>query len=442
MARVALIIANSVSSQPTVKAARSSKVSRTAVQVRDLFSQLPGRFAFEASHEIDQKPDRIEELAKKAAKRCSSHDGLLVIYYFGHARRAKDDLIFVHRGPDREKRSYLPFASLFHNVMAGAPNRVLFFLDCCYAGASGKEVDLLPESSRKKCCLIASTSASTRALWEDKVENPLGYFTLALIDGLSGPGGAVSATDDTITAESLFKFVKRETKGNTKGLQEPFMMGNLDEQLSRYSYKPVIIPGISQNVSDKSSYSKLIAIIRTIGKRPQEDTKYLYDRILVRHRHAFLTNFVDDDRRISQRPAHWTVLRRYIAFLRAISVVDEDRLMLTTQGLQLLDSVEDKFNTKLLSLLVRYLERQNGLTVDHLRGTMQRVMERRWLPTKENVLNDLFLEKGHELNEHHLGMVLDLLGCIGVLGTLRKRQQVYFPWNERPPRRSSRLTEL
>lgn len=341
MARVALIIANSVSSQPTVKAARSSKVSRTAAQVRDLFSQLPGKFAFEGSLQIDQDPDRIEEQARKAAKRCSSHGGLLVIYYFGHARRAKDDLIFVHPGTDRNKRSYLPFERLFHNVMAGTPNRVLFLLDCCYAGASGKEFELLPESSRKKCCLIASTSASTRALWEEKIENPLGYFTLALIDGLSGPGGTVSATDDTITVESLFKFVKRETKGSTKGLQEPFIVGNLDEQVSRYSYKPVIIPGISQDVSDKSSYSKLIAIVRTIGKRPQEDTKFLYGRVLVHHKHAFLTNFVDEDKRISQRPAHWTVLRRYIAFLRAIKVVDEERLMLTTRGLQLLESIED-----------------------------------------------------------------------------------------------------
>jgi hypothetical protein len=434
MARIALIIANSVSSQPTVKAARSSKISRTAAQVRDLFSQLPGKFAFEGFLEIDQEPDRIEEQAKKAAKRCSSNGGLLVIYYFGHARRSKDDLIFVHPGDDRGKRSYLPFASLFYNVMAGAPYRVLFLLDCCYAGASGKEFELLPEYARKKCCLIASTSASTRALWEEKIENPLGYFTLALIDGLSGPGGSISATDDTITAESLFKFVKRETRGSTKGLQEPFMVGNLDEQLSRYSYKPVITPGISQNVSDKSSYSKLIAIVKTIGKRPQEDTKFLYDRILVHHKHAFLTNFVDKDKRISQRPAHWTVLRRYIAFLRAVNVVDRERLMLTTKGLQLLDNLEDKFNTKLYVLLIAYLDRQNGLTVDHLRGTMQRVMERRRLPTRENVLNDLFLEIGHELNEHHLGMVLDLLGCIGVLGTLRKRQQVYFPWNERPPR--------
>src|SRR6185437_10355182 len=179
MARVALIIANSVSSQPTVKAARSSKVSRTAIQVEQLFSQLPGKFAFEASRATDQPPEKIEELAREGAKRCSELDGLLLIYYFGHARRSKDDLLFVHPGSNKDSRSYLPFDSLFHTVMAGRPNRVLFLLDCCYAGASGKEIELLPESSRKKCCVIGCTSASTRALWEQQVENPLGYFTLA-----------------------------------------------------------------------------------------------------------------------------------------------------------------------------------------------------------------------------------------------------------------------
>ena len=33
-------------------------------------------------------------------------------------------------------------------------------------------------------------------------------------------------------------------------------------------------------------------------------------------------------------------------------------------------------------------------------------------------------------DEQHLGLVLDLLGYIGIIGTLRERQQVYFPWNE------------
>lgn len=135
-----------------------------------------------------------------------------------------------------------------------------------------------------------------------------------------------------------------------------------------------------------------------------------------------------------QRPAKWEVLRRYVSFLRAIRVMESEDLRLTYRGQKLLASMETLYNAKLQVLLIEYLHSQKGLTVEELRATMQRVMERRWLPTRENVLNDLFLQRGHDFNEAHIGLVLDLLGCIGVIGTLRKREQIYFPWNERAPR--------
>ena len=212
------------------------------------------------------------------------------------------------------------------------------------------------------------------------------------------------------------------------------MFGHIAQQISKYSHRPTIVRGVSQHISEKSAYHKLIAIIKTVGRGKHEHLSELYDRILIRYREAFLTNFIDEHRRITQQPAKWQVLRRYISFLRAIRVIDGQELRLTSSGEHLLVGMDQLYNAKLQRLLTEYLQRQKGLTVDLLRNTMQRIMERRWLPTRENVLNDLFLEKGYDLNEHHIGLVLDLLGCIGVIGTLRKRQQVYFPWNERPLR--------
>jgi Caspase domain len=435
MTRVALVIANSVSSQPSLKAPRSQRVLRVAQQLKTLLTELPQGFAFETSYESDASPDRIEREARNAARKCRGSRGLLVVYYFGHARRDVDDLALVHPGKKRGERAYLPFKVLFHSVMSGNPHNVLFLLDCCYAGASQETFDLLPTSARTNCCVIASTSASTRAYWYGDDDSPIGFFTLALLDGLLL--GTVSATDDAITADSLYKYAKSETKKYTDGAQEPYMFGSLSEQISRYSHNPVIVRGISQNVSEKSAYHKLIAILRTLDKRRYEDLQELYARILTRNRDAFLTNFIDEHHRIVQRPAQWQVLRRYVSFLRAIRAVDDTELRLTPRGEELLTGMDTLYNAKLQRLLVEYLGRERGLTVDLLRNTMQRVMERRWLPTRENVLNDLFLEKSYDLNEHHIGLVLDLLGCIGVIGTLRKRQQVYFPWNERPPRSKS-----
>ena len=432
MARVALLIANSTSSQPSLRSPRSQRVLRSVQQLRTLLTELPTGFAFEASYEADSSPERIEREAKKAARKCSGPNGLLVVYYFGHGRREVDDLALVHPGRKRGERTYLPFKTLFYNVMAGNPKNVLFLLDSCYAGTTEKAMDLLPEPAKKHCCMMACTSASTRAFWDGDEENPIGFFTLALLDGLIQ--GTVSATDDSITAASLFKFVRNQTRRYTKNAQDPYMFGNIELQISKYSHRPTITRGVSQDVSGKSAYSKLIAIVKTLDRGTQEDLSQLYQRILMRHREAFLTNFIDGHGRIVQRPAKWIVLRRYIAFLRAIDAVDRDELRLTPRGSDLLKQMDTMYNLRLQQLLVRYLNRQKGLTVDLLRNTMQRVMERRWLPTRENVLNELFLEKGYDFNEHHLGLVLDLLGCIRVIGTLRKRQQVYFPWSGGPQR--------
>jgi len=429
VSRVALVIANSVSAQPSQKAPKSQRVLRAAQQLKTLLTELPQPFAFDATYASDASPAKIEHEARKAAKKCKGSDGLLIVYYFGHARRDLDDLTLVHPGRKRGERAFLPFKVLFHSVMSGNPRCVLFLLDCCYAGASQTAVELLGESARKNCCVIACTSASTRAYWEGDEESPIGFFSLALLDGLIR--GTVSTTDDSITIESLFRYVKRETKKYTKDSQEPYMLGTVSQQISRYSHKPTIVRGISRDVSEKSAYHKLIAIIKTLHQGKQGTLSQLYERILVRHRDTFLTNFLDERRRIVQQPAKWQVLRRYVSFLRAIKVIDDQELRLTSRGADLVDKIDVLYNAKLHRLLTEYLESQRGLTVDILRNTIQRVMERRWLPTRINVLNELFLEKGFDLNEHYLGLALDLLGYIGLFGTLRKRQQIYFPWNER-----------
>ncbi len=133
---------------------------------------------------------------------------------------------------------------------------------------------------------------------------------------------------------------------------------------------------------------------------------------------------MDRDGRISQRPANWTVLRKYVSFLRAINVVDSDDLRLTHRGEELNDNPENTYNIKLLNLIEVYLDRY-GLSRDELKAMMQRVLRRRWLPTRSNVLST-FTKR--PINESHLGLVLDLLGNVGVIGTLKRKEQVYFPW--------------
>jgi len=206
------------------------------------------------------------------------------------------------------------------------------------------------------------------------------------------------------------------------------LSGYLPQPLSLYTEAPVVIPGITAGISLKSAYSKLRVIVAVLRRRTFPDLHTLYLAALSRDRRVFLTNYVDADGRISQRPASWTVLRRYISFLRAISVVDLDELRLTPRGEELNETPEQNYNLKLLRLIDRYLERYD-LSRDELKTMMQRVLQRRWLPTRANVLGTLIKRS---VNEQHVGLVLDLLGHIGVIGTLKRKEQVYFPWGTLP----------
>ena len=428
MPRVALVIANSITAQPTQKGLGGPKVKRVADQMCEVLRGLPGDFAFDARPLVDQRPQKINREIDRAASECHSPSSVFLLYYFGHGKREPDGLAFVHpAGPDQGRAS-LAFQSVFYRVRAGGPRNALFVLDCCYAGAAGKQIADLPEN---RYCLIACTTASTRAFWEDRGDTPIGIFTSSLITGFFSAAAAVSNVDDRITVESLFNFVKGETLRLTGGAQEPYIAGHVDQQLSLYTEAPTIVPGVTEGISPKSAYSKIRVIVSVLKRRVFPDTHTLYLAALSHDRRVFLTNYVDSDGRISQRPAQWTVMRRYISFLRAIMVVDREELRLTPRGEELARSLDQEYNLALLKLLDKYLELSN-LSRDELKGMMQRVLQKRWLPTRSNVLSDVKLFE-RPVNEQHLGLIMDLLGHVGVIGTLKRKEQVYFPWGATRP---------
>ncbi len=165
----------------------------------------------------------------------------------------------------------------------------------------------------------------------------------------------------------------------------------------------------------------------TIARRTFANTRDLYAGIMKSYKPAFLTNYRDSHGNISQQPASWTVVRKYISFLRAIQVVDEEEIRLSPRGLELFEDAPSGYNGRLLRLIDRWLK-NHGLDRDQLRNAMQRVMQRRTLPTRSNVLNELALMRKMPVNEQHLTLALDSLGYIGMIGILRRRDQVYFPW--------------
>jgi len=425
MKRQAVVIANSVTSQRTQKGFKRGLIHQTAEQIGRVLEGLPAKYAFDVLTAVDENARRLRQKVSRAAGKAAGSGTLLLVYYFGHARLQGDDLAFVHPSAGRDRKDYLEFQALLHTIAAERAEKVLLILDCCYAGAGAYTLDL----HRFKYCLMACPTASTRAWYDEDTERPMGVFTRSVLAGFSDPEGAESVTDDSITAASLFAYAKQATTEHTADLQIPYMSGDLDEALSNFSSVPVINPGVSPEAPVKSGYRKLLAILMTIGKRKLDTINDLYQLVLRSHREVFLTPFKEPDGRITERPAQPIVLQRYISFLRAVGAIDDKELMLTVSGMDLTADNRKRYNEKLLRLLDKYLS-QYDLTRERVRSSMQSILHRRWLTTKKNVLTDLALTSSHSLNQAKLGMLLDLLGHIGVIGMPRRREQVYFPWSE------------
>jgi hypothetical protein len=88
---------------------------------------------------------------------------------------------------------------------------------------------------------------------------------------------------------------------------------------------------------------------------------------------------------------------------------------------------ESLYNQKLVALLDQYLA-SSRLDCDDIRQTMRNLLQRRSVPTMQNIATDLALRTGQRLTQSHIGLVLQLLGYAGVLGMARNRDQVFFPW--------------
>jgi len=423
--RLALVIANAVTSQTGPPGVGRSLVKRTAESVAAALAKLPEAYAFTPRILIDEKPSRVLANVDQLASRCRKSEDIFLVYYFGHGRLIEDQLEFIHRGGKKQPRDYLTFQSLLDRVKSNNPRHVLFVIDCCYAGAAAETID---PSLTRTYNVMACTTPATRARYEGTSGNPIGTFSKAFLDGLYSPKAA-SVTDDSISVKSLFDFVAEETKSLTKSKQKPYMFGDGQIKISKYVERPFIKPGISKEVHPKSAYSKILVVAKTMRSKSFGNLRDLCRRVTDQHREVFLTPFKRPDGSIAQQLANWTVLRKYVRFLRAIGAVDDESLVLTTRGVHLIDDLKNGYNYRLLTLIDEFLSR-NGSSREELRNAMQRILRRRGLPTRQNVILELSFTKGYRIDQTNLGMLLDMCGYIGVFGMPKRRDQVYFPWSE------------
>jgi hypothetical protein len=401
---------------------------RTVKRIKAVLESLPPDYRFQVSVAIDKTPQEVRRVAGEAAEAAKKSNSLLLYYYFGHgALSADQELQFVHPGPrDREMEPF-PLAEVASALHGAGARKVLMILDCCYAGALPKEFGAQLHGER---CLLASTTPTAKAyVHYSNTEPPIGTFTRTIFDGFLAKEACVNATDNNISAQSLFDYAKRETAEITQGVQTPYMHGQLTESLAEYQPVPEIIPGLNKLASVKSGYYKIYIIGRALASRSAfPSTAALYKDVLRRHRKSFLTPYKNDNGVIEYRPAHPSVLARYLRFLRALGVVEREELRLSKYGRRVVSRWTTEYDESILEALDAYLARHE-LTRDRLQDILRGILSSRGLPTPSEIVDYLAPggpRPGPRMPGSDLRLVLDLLGYAGAVRVAIEK--VYFPW--------------
>jgi hypothetical protein len=332
-------------------------------------------------------------------------------------------LLLLHPGNQKGETTILPLETVETRIRETQLEKSLVILDCCYAGAVART---FPFSLGGQHCRMASAVPSAYAyVTSGRLEEPIGMFTAAVMEGFTTAEACVSATDDRVTAERLFEFARARTmEMSGDHNQEPVIHGHLGETLFEYRSAPRIHQGFSTWADEKTAYSKILSICRTLRRWEPRSIRALHSRLLREHRSSFRTLFKKPDGSFEYRPVSLAVIGRYARFMSRIGLLHLETLSLTPEGRAISDRWRDEYNRRLLDTIDVYLT-SAGMNRERVIKAAQRILSNRRIPSK-NEITDLLMLTGHRLPRHEIGMVLDLMGYIGAIRVADER--AYFPW--------------
>jgi hypothetical protein len=424
MARQAILIGSSVVGILSQKSVTTQRLRRNLARLESALRTLPGDYAFQVHTLVDRPPREIRTALDRAAERAHRSDSLLLMYYFGHGALSRElGLDLVACGNPRTFQTF-PVTLFQGPRQAHGVARTLTILDCCYAGASERQLDL--GGTRQHALMAAVTASSKAYVRAESTEPPIGVFTNAVLGGLTSKEATEQPlTDNRITASGLFRYAHAETMEITQRIQEPVFIGTLTETLTEYQAVPTITPGTTEWAKPKSGYGKLRAICSTLSMRGSfHSLDQLYAAVLREHEEAFRTFYKESDTEFKHLPSSISVVDRYVRFLRSLDLVDEADLRLTADGRALLSDGGNHFNERLLAAIDKYLAR-HAVNRSRIEKGIQWVLGRREMPTMVEI-GDYLSNNGVRVPRVNLGLILDLCGYVGALRMSLTR--VYFHW--------------
>jgi len=338
MSRHAILIGNSVADSDLEKSISAASLTRTINRYKALLENLDESHRFEVSLQIDRPVEEIRQRVSKLGKQAAKQDDLLLIHYFGHGTLSQDgELLLVHPGEEPGEVDTLPIKSMETRIDESGVQKSLMLLDCCYSGAVARSFQF---TLRGEHCRIGSTVPTQKAYIEYKnLEAPIGFFTQAAMDALTDSAACISATDDRVTAQSLFDFITTALDQEAlAGLQKPTMAGRLQEAIWVYQEVPSIARGFSSTANPKSAYAKIVSICKVMRSASFVTIKELHKRLTSDPltSRSFKTLFKRPDETFVYIAVKIEVVARYVRLMERMGLVERGRdIRLTRLGREL-----------------------------------------------------------------------------------------------------------
>lgn len=386
---------------------------------------LPDLDNLEAQNQISKLLDKYSRIQDDDENNC------LIIYYHGHAVDRDDGLHFRFKDSDEDKlATFLSFKWIAEKTFDYGINKVIFILDCCYAGAGKRTIPNL--TTDKKYFLMCSAIPTQKANIQPE-KSPFGIFSLYLFDAFHDPEAANPETGN-VTVKSFFEYAKRMLLNkdllfgqpiNTQ--QEPtFYDGALGEQILT---KTKVLKNIDSrfNVSapKKSYYSKYRWILDAVNSKQPISIDNLYKIVVKFKPDEFLTP-IRRKRNTTYEPIKQSTFETYINGMQMLGILKEnDILELTIYGRRMLSKSQSDYNNILLGLIEREFD-ENGLSLEGLEAVLRHRMATKKIPTASALYHEIRSRIKSPIGVSWFSILLDLLSYTGFIRL--STQKTYYPY--------------
>ncbi len=201
---------------------------RDAELLAQLLRTIPNKALREVFAQVyankEATADHIRQGLDWLVRSCGPED-VAIVLFSGHGVRGRNGLYFVPYEGDAEsiQSTCLNWSDAAGRIVQTKASQVLFFADCCHAGAFSTEnrptQDDIARAFEKKqgLLLFCSSTGDQKSVEQEAIRQ--GVFTAAIIDAFHGNADANS--DKVVTTTELVEYVTKSVGSQTNSKQTP-----------------------------------------------------------------------------------------------------------------------------------------------------------------------------------------------------------------------------